>query len=104
MLYGDYGLSVCLSMHAILLNRPNTFGRLKVAVRSQLQIYNTRALKLERGIWDYGITGEKIGILRDNTPGGGGALPRILYAGVPFRDLKPHPSIRRVSAKNLTLL
>ncbi len=37
-------------------------------------------------------------------PGGGGALPRFLYAGVPFRDWTPHPSIRRVSAENLTLL
>ena len=26
--------------------------------------------------------------------GGGGALPRFLYADVPLQDLEPHPSIR----------
>ncbi len=34
---------------------------------------------------------------------GGGALPRFFYTGVPLRDLEPHPSIRRSSAKILTL-
>ncbi len=38
------------------------------------------------------------------TPGGGGAIPRFLYEGVPFWGLTPHLSIRRASAENLTLL
>ncbi len=39
-------------------------------------------------------------ILKKKSPGGG-ALPWFLYSGVPFRDLKPHPSIRCVSAENV---
>ena len=61
-------------------------------------------VKVGRGLVTLGrLAGDHVGFMGHKPGGGGGAVSRFLYAGVPLGDLEPHPVIRRVNAEILTL-